>query len=127
MLVVPSSAVVPGSGALDTALMSTSDLMPKGRKSVVKEKRLERELAQLLRDAALGADSPRPAISRRDEGAGRELPGFWLEAKVGTSPNPGAPLRQAVAAAKSGHWPLAACKNDRQTPVCVTNLPDVLQ
>jgi hypothetical protein len=96
-----------------------------GRFSVDKGKRFERELVQIFSEAV-----PNARISRgfqyRDgaETPDVDLPGFWLEAKVGVKTDFRRALRQATADARLGRWPLAVCKDDRQTPVCLMALPD---
>jgi hypothetical protein len=98
-----------------------------GKFSVDKGKRFERELVRLFSLAV-----PNARISRgfqyRDgaEAPDVDLPGFWLEAKVGAKTNPLKALRQATTAARHGRWPLAVCKDDRQTPVCVMALSDFI-
>ena len=98
-----------------------------GKFSVDKGKRFERELVQLFAAAAPGARVCR-GFQWRDgaEAPDVDLPGFWLEAKVGARTNPRKALKQAKVAASFGRWPLAVCKDDHQTPTVTMSLPDFL-
>ena len=107
--------------------MSKEEAKAVGKFSVDKGKRFERELVQLFTEAAPGARVCR-GFQWRDgaEAPDVDIPGFWLEAKVGIKTNPRKALRQAMMAARYGRWPLAVCKDDRQTPLVVMALPDFL-
>ena len=98
-----------------------------GKFSVDKGKRFERELVQMFSMVAPMARVCRGFQWRSGaEVPDVDIPGFWLEAKVGAKTNPRKALRQATADAKFGRWPLAVCKDDRQTPIVVMALPDFL-
>lgn len=58
-----------------------------------------------------------------------DVPGFWVECKVGIKPNPRAALKQAVEAAsgaQDGRAPVAVVKDDRMAPFVVLGLDDFL-
>jgi hypothetical protein len=57
-----------------------------------------------------------------------DVPGMWIEAKVGRQTNPRAALRQAAtAAAGTGRIPLAICKDDREPPHVTLLLDDFVE
>jgi hypothetical protein len=96
-----------------------------GKYCVDKGKRFERELVRLFAAATPNARIGRGFQFRSGADAPDvDLPGFWLEAKVGAKTNPRKAMRQAMAATRYGRWPLAVCKDDRQEPLCVMNLSD---
>ena len=98
-----------------------------GKFSVEKGKRFERELVQVFADAVPGARVSRGFQYRNGaEAPDVDIPGFWLEAKVGGRVDFRKALRQATAAARAGRWPLVVAKEDYQTPVVVMALPDFL-
>lgn len=67
-----------------------------------------------------------------EQGADVEVPGFWVECKVGKLTNPRAALKQAdedrLAAGERGvgRRPLAVCKDDRKPPFVMLSLEDFL-
>lgn len=99
-----------------------------GKYSVEKGKRFERELVRVFAETVPGARVCR-GFQWRDgmEAPDVDIPGFWLEAKVGQKVDFRKALRQAIAAHKVGRWPLVVAKEDHQVPVCVMRLPDFLQ
>jgi hypothetical protein len=98
-----------------------------GKFSVDKGKRFERELVRIFSETVPGARVSR-GFQYRDgmDAPDVDIPGFWLEAKVGARVDFRKALRQAMAAAKLGRWPLVVAKEDHQTPVALIALPDFL-
>jgi len=98
-----------------------------GKFSVEKGKRFERELVQKFSEALPGARVCRGYQWRSGSDAPDvDIPGFWLEAKVGGKTNHRTALRQATAAAKGTRWPLAVCKDDFQEATVHMYLKDFL-
>ena len=99
-----------------------------GKFSVDKGKRWERELARVFSEAIPGARVCRGFQWRGGvEAPDVDIPGFWLEAKVGGRIDMRKAMRQAAADAKFGRWPLVVAKEDHETPVCLVRLPDFLE
>ena len=55
-----------------------------------------------------------------------DIPGFWLEAKVGGRIDVCKAMRQATADGKLDRWPMVVPKEDHETPVCIMRLPNFL-
>ena len=98
-----------------------------GKFSVDKGKRFERELVRVFSEAIPGARVCR-GFQWRDgaEAPDVDIPGFWLEAKVGKKVDLRKAMRQAVGDAKFGRWPLVVAKDDHQPALCVVRLTDFL-
>jgi len=95
------------------------------RKSVIKGKVFEREVAATFRK--LYPDARRGIVQAR---AGNEAPDvdgtpFWVECKIGHRVTIQAALTQAVEAT-DGRPPLAVCKVDRQPATVTLRLPDFI-
>lgn len=90
----------------------------------------EREVARMLRERMPGCDAKRGLGQPRSsaEVPDVDVPGFWIECKVGKRP----PVREALdhavecAARTKGRAPVAVVKEDRRPPFVVMPLEDWL-
>jgi hypothetical protein len=99
-----------------------------GKFSVDKGKRFERELVRKFSQTIPGARVCRGFQWREGaEAPDVDIPGFWLEAKVGQRVDMRKAMRQATADASYGRWPLVVAKEDSQVPLCLVRLPDFLE
>jgi hypothetical protein len=88
----------------------------------------ERALVQRFREAMPDAGIRRGLQYRSGaEVPDVEVPRFWLEAKHHHRTNSRAAMRQAVACAPPGKWPLAVCKDDNQPALVTMQLEDFLE
>ncbi len=98
-----------------------------GARSRRKGAEFERLLVHRFRDIMPDAGIRRGLQYR----SGDEFPDvevcFWLEAKHHHRTNVRAAMRQAVAAAPPGKWPLAVCKDDNQPALVTMQLEDFLE
>ena len=107
--------------------MTTQEETKMGKFSVDKGKRFERDLVQVFSEAVPGARVCRGFQWRAGaEAPDIDIPGFWVEAKVGQKVDFRKAMHQAVADANWGRWPLVVAKEDHQTPLCFMRLPDFL-
>ena len=99
-----------------------------GRRSRRKGAEWERVLVRMFREAMPRAQVRRGLQSRSgEEVPDVDLPCFWLEAKRHRRTNVKAALRQAVASAPRGRWPVAVCKDDREPAIVAMQLDDFLE
>ena len=87
----------------------------------------ELTLARRFREAMPGAEAPRglrspPAVECGDVVA----PDFRVNATVDRRTRVRAALRQAIADAPAGEWPVAICKDDRRAPFVAMRLDDFM-
>ncbi len=97
------------------------------RRSVVKGKVWEREVARRLRTAMPGCEARRGLSQSRGGGAEESdvvVPCFHVEAKHHAVVNVGAALAQACEDAGPGLYPIAVCKSDRRPPMVAMRLDD---
>jgi len=88
----------------------------------------ERLLVQRFRDIMPDAGIRRGLQYRAGEEAPDvDVPCFWLEAKHHHRTNVREAMRQAIATAPPGRWPLAVCKDDNQAPLVTMLLEDFLE
>jgi hypothetical protein len=87
----------------------------------------ERDIARQMRAAMPGSNARRGIQSRSGAECGDVVvPHFFVEAKSHRKTNVRAALRQAIANAPPGEWPLAICKDDRAAPFVAMKLDDFL-
>jgi hypothetical protein len=83
----------------------------------------------MFRKAIPSCDARRGAQSRKGSDAPDVMgvPWFWIECKVGKSPNAAAALAQARdACGQEELWPIAVIKRDRQDPYVCIGLTDFM-
>lgn len=93
-----------------------------------KGKRWEQEVARRFREVLPEAEIKRGWQARKGEDAPDvDVPGWWVECKVGAAP----PLMPALEQARRGcppdRVPVAVCKRDREGPVVVLDLDRFLE
>ena len=88
----------------------------------------ERILVHRFREAMPEAEVKRGLQYRSGEEAPDvEVPCFFVEAKHHHRTNIRAAMRQAIAAAPPGRWPVAVCKDDHADPLVTMQLDDFLE
>jgi len=95
------------------------------RKGVEWEREVARRLAEVF-----GKVGARRGIQCRGgaETADVVTPALWVECKAGRLTNPRAALRQAARdAARTGLWPIAICKDNKEEPHVTMGFEDFLE
>jgi len=88
----------------------------------------ERALVHRFREVMPEAEVKRGLQYRSGEEAPDvEVPCFFVEAKHHHRTNIRAAMRQAIAAAPPGRWPVAVCKDDHADPLVTMQLEDFLE
>ena len=88
----------------------------------------ERVLVHRFREVMPEAEVKRGLQYRSGEEAPDvEVPCFFVEAKHHHRTNIRAAMRQAIAAAPPGRWPVAVCKDDHADPLVTMQLEDFLE
>lgn len=87
----------------------------------------EREVARLFREAMPGAEVRR-GLQYRDGSECPDVtaPGWHIECKRGRKPSLRLALKQAIGDAQKGLWRCAVVKDDREEPLAIMPLDDLL-